>query len=256
MASVSGANIWITGASSGIGRALALQLAEAGNTVFASGRNEAALAGLCAQNPQRLVALACDVSDDNGMEEAGRRLRSMTDSLDMVILNAGTCEYVDNAELDNALFRRVFAVNLFGVVNTLTVAKPLLQKAQRRGHIVGIGSLSTVVGLPRAEAYGASKAAMQYLLDSLRVDLAHEKIDVTVVRPGFVETPMTAANDFPMPFAMDAERAATIILRGIAGRQRVVEFPLRLSWSLKLAALCSGLWYRVAAPRLNRANKL
>ena len=256
MTSISGANIWITGASSGIGRVLAMELARAGNTVYVSGRNQGALAGLCAQNPQRLVALPCDVSDDRAMEAAGRQLHAMTDSLDIVILNAGTCEYVNNAELDSALFRRVFAVNFFGVINTLAVAKPLLHKAQRRGHIVGIGSLSTVVGLPRAEAYGASKAAMQYLLDSLRVDLAHEKTDVTVVRPGFVETPMTAGNDFPMPFVMDVERAAAIILRGIARRQRVVEFPLRLSWSLKLAALCSGLWYRVMAPRLSRVNKL
>ncbi len=253
---ISGANIWITGASSGIGRELAIKLAQADNTVFVSARSRAALDGLRAQDPQRLIPLVCDVGDRESMADAGRKLRAMTDSLDMVILNAGTCEYVDNADLDLDMFERVFAVNFFGVVNCLALAKPLLQRAQRRGHIVGIGSLSTVVGLPRAEAYGASKAAMQYLLDSLRVDLIHEKIDVTVVRPGFVETPMTAANDFPMPFVMNTEQAAASILKGIAQRRRMVEFPRRLSWSLRIAAMWSGLWYSVMAPRLSRVNKL
>ena len=249
-------NIWITGASSGIGRELALRLARAGNQVIASARKESALRQLQQQAPGRIIPLVCDVGDDRQMHSIAEELANITDTLDAVIINAGVCEYVDNLKLDTGLFRRVFAVNVFGAVNTLAAAIPLLRRAQKRGHIVGVGSLSTVVGLPRAEAYGASKAALQYLLESLRVDAAAEKMDVTVVRPGFVHTSMTRDNDFPMPFVMSTGQAAEIILRGVAKRQRVIEFPKRLCWSLKLAALCSGIWYRILAPKLSRVGKL
>ena len=116
--------------------------------------------------------------------------------------------------------------------------------SDRRGQIVGIASLSAVVGFPRAEAYGSSKAAVNYLLESLRLDLFNESIDVTIVNPGFVETPMIGNNDFPMPFIISANKAAEKIIAGIEARKFKVQFPKRLYSILALAAVFPSLWYR------------
>lgn len=256
MQQLTGKNIWITGATSGIGQALALRLAEQGNTVYISGRNSAALAALNQKIPARLVPLPCDVTDAESLADAEKCLREYTDSLDILILNAGTCEYVDSASLSLPLFERVFAVNFFAAIRCLSVALPLLKKAQRRGLIVGMSSLSTVVGLPRAEAYGASKAAFQYLMDSLRVDVRNQKIDVLVVQPGFIETPMTAKNDFPMPFMKDVDYAVDNIVHGMTKRLSHTAFPWQLAVLLRLAACFKGLWYRCVAPKLARHNQL
>ncbi len=177
----------------------------------------------------------------------------------MVIICAGHCEYVDNAEFSVEMFRRVYDVNVFGAVNTVAAALPMLRAVRAktsadRPQLVAVASLSAVVGLPRAEAYGSSKAAMNYLFDSMRLDLHEAKIDVTVVNPGFVETPMTSKNDFPMPFLMQPEQAADCMMSGIAARKRRVNFPLRLWLSLKLASMIPALWYSVVGPKLARNN--
>jgi short-subunit dehydrogenase len=121
-----------------------------------------------------------------------------------------------------------------------------------RPHIIGVGSMSSYLGFPRAEAYGASKAAMAYFLDALRTDLVG-KVDVTVVYPGFVSTPMTDRNDFPMPFLISAEEAASIIIRKASRRPCSIVFPLRLHWLLRVLSWFPGLWYSFISPRLSRS---
>ena len=256
--------IWLIGAGSGIGRELALKLAASGNTVVISGRSLDNLNAVVAESESRqltggsgdgqIVPYACDVTDDQQTAAAAVGIEAMIGALDILVFCAGRCEYVDNAELCTNLFRRVYDVNVFGMVNAIAAVLPSMKSSSRaeKPQVVGVASLSAVVGLPRAEAYGSSKAAAIYLLESLRLDLSIYNIDVTVVNPGFVETPMTATNDFPMPFLMQVDEAADCIIRGVARRKRKVNFPLRLTLTLKFAAMFPALWFGVIGPRLVR----
>ena len=276
--------IWITGAGSGIGRSLALKLAAMGNHVLISGRNVEKLksvvqdfnkmsesistdsdGSIISNSAAKISILPYNVSDDSQVDYLKQKIRAIFDALDISIICAGHCEYVDNANLQADLFRRVFDVNVFGAVNTTAIALPMLREralqAKKHEHhdsrpqIVAIASLSALVGFPRAEAYGASKAAMNYLFDSLRLDIACDDIDVTVVNPGFVETPMTQVNDFSMPFLMQADEAADRIIAAIAKRKRRLDFPRRLSWLLRLAAMLPAVWYNWVGPKLARQRE-
>ncbi|MBT8435600.1 MAG: SDR family NAD(P)-dependent oxidoreductase [Gammaproteobacteria bacterium] len=240
--------IWITGASSGLGRSLALKLADQGNRVIASARNQEELEKLAAQNAN-IAALACDITDEKAMESLRSSIEEISPALDQVILNAGNCEYLDFPDPDWSAVRRVMEVNFFGTVNCVKLALPLLRKSNSdRAHVVAVASQVTAAPFPRAEAYGASKAAMRYFFDSLRMDLATEDIDVTVVNPGFVDTPLTRKNDFPMPFLMQVDEAAERIVKNIAARPRKYSFPLRLSALLSLSKILPGVWHKMVAP--------
>ncbi|WP_426416229.1 SDR family NAD(P)-dependent oxidoreductase [Aestuariirhabdus sp. LZHN29] len=253
---INGKTILITGASSGIGRELAIQLAREGNFVIAVGRDATRLGNLQQADPARIHTLAIDLGQDEAPDQLQTSLKGITDHLDLLILSAGCCEYVDSLSGEPELYRRVMRGNFFTAVNALSACFPLLLQAPGRPQIVGLASLSTSVGLPRAEAYGASKAALQYLLDSLRIDSHHQDIDVTVVRPGFIDTPLTAQNDFPMPFIMNAQDAAQRIIRGVSQRKRQIFFPRRLWFPLWLAAKLPMLWYRWIGPKLTRVDSI
>lgn len=241
--------IWVTGASSGIGRALSLQLARAGASVIVSARRQEMLETLAEQHPA-IVALAFDVTDESEIESTRERIRSLTPFLNRVVLNAGTCEYFNLQDPDWSMMRRVMAVNYLGAVNCLNLALPLLAGCPQRAHVVGVASLATAAPFHRAEAYGASKAALQYFLDSLRADSCKANFDVTVINPGFVKTPLTDNNDFDMPFLMSAQEAAQRMLSAIIKRPRHAAFPRRLRWLLKGLACVPGVWYRWVVPRL------
>jgi len=246
--------IWITGASSGLGHSLAVALAANGNQVIASARNQEALDKL-AELDSNIVAIGCDISDPASLQAASARIQEVSPHLDQVILNAGTCEYLDFPQPDWAAVRRVMEINFFGTVNCVEMALPLLRKASGRNpHIVAVASQVTAAPFPRAEAYGASKAAMQYFFDSLRIDLAPEGIDVTVVNPGFVDTPLTRKNDFSMPFLMDVDQAANRIVKNIESRPTSYSFPLRLSAMLSLSKLLPGLWRKMVAVSPDYSN--
>lgn len=255
---------WLTGASSGIGRELALQLAARGHIVYLSARSADALQTLAAEAPGQLIPLPCDVSDDAQMARVFEQLppEQRPQWLDGVIAGAGVCEYVDLPVLETATCRRVAEVNYFGVVNACAAALPLLQRAAQapgrgRPFIAGLCSMSVYTAFPRAEAYGAAKAAMAYFLDSLRCDIGRQ-VDVCLVYPGFVATPMTAPNDFPMPFCLSVDEAARRVLAGLekARRPRAFAFPWQLHGILKLAAALPGLWYGVIMPRMRRTPTL
>lgn len=240
--------IWITGASSGLGRSLALQLAGQGNRVIASARNQAELDKLAALDAN-IVALPCDITDEEAMQSLCSHIEEISPALDQVILNAGNCEYLDFPDPDWSAVRRVMEVNFFGTLNCVKLALPLLRKSNSdRPHVVAVVSQVTAAPFPRAEAYGASKAAMRYFFDSLRMDLAAEDIDVTVVNPGFVDTPLTRKNDFPMPFLMQVDEAAERIVKNIEARPRRYSFPLRLSILLSLSKILPGVWQKMVAP--------
>lgn len=245
--------VWITGASSGIGEAVARKLLEDGRKVIVSARSESALRQLAQDYPERCRVLAVDLTDSEQLERAYQRLSELVDSLQAVIVNAGTCEYIDVKKFRAEPFERVMAINLQGSVNTIELALPFLRRSPERAQLVGVASMVTVLPLTRSEAYGASKAALEYLINSLRVDLAGEGIDVTLVRPGFVKTPLTDQNDFEMPFIIPAERAAERIVKGMNKRKLRVQFPWQLVAIMTLISwLPMGLQTRLLAKMVQK----
>lgn len=226
--------IWVTGASTGIGAALSRRLLEAGHRVIVSARSEDKLAALAEDFPNSCFPLAVDLTRRESVETAAARLRGINEYLDTVVINAGTCEYIDIKAFDARPFATVMNINVIGSANTVELALPLLRASPKRALVVGVGSMASVLPLTRSEAYGASKAAMEYFMHSLRVDLAPEGIDVTLVRPGFVKTPLTDRNDFDMPFLVEADEAAEAIASGMDKRRLIVQFPWQLVWTMRL----------------------
>ena len=230
--------ILITGATSGIGRQLALDYHQQGHEVWALGRNREALDELSSRGMQ---AVQLDLEDRDG---ALAWFASMT-PIDCAILNAGSCEYVDLPAFDSALVSRVMRTNVESMAVSIEGVLPLLRQGERP-HLVAVGSSAAYLPLPRAEAYGASKAAIAYMIRTLRVDLFHENIDVSLVCPGFVKTPLTDRNDFPMPFRVSVEQASEAIRRGIEKRKLEIHFPGRFTFFLKLLSLLPEfLWIRM-----------
>lgn len=249
---LTGACVWVTGATSGIGAALVTKLVADGNFVIASGRNKEALGKLAAQLGCRVKTLPFDVTD-NDLEPTRQALYEITDYLDCVVACAGVCEYEDDLSFDPGMYQRVFDANFLGVIRTLHLAKPLLLKSQVRGQFVAVGSLSSTVPFPRAEAYGAAKAALEYFVKSARIDLSHHALDVSLVRPGFVATPLVGGNDFAMPFMLTPEQAADRIIHGVNKRKAIIDFPRRLSWPLRFLGFFDGFWVRFVGPKITRA---
>ena len=240
-------SILITGGSSGIGEALARAYAEPGIHLALSGRNAErleAVAEACRAAGATASTSVLDVVD----REAMARWVTEADAaapLDLVIANAGTSAGTGGGGEDEAQARRIMAVNLEGVMNTVLPALPQL-RVRRRGQIAIISSLSGFRGFPGAPAYCASKAAVRIWGESLRGHLAPEGIAVSVVCPGFVKSRITAANRFPMPFLMEAAPAAAAIRRGLARNKGRITFPWPLTsivWLL--ATLPPGLTDRL-----------
>lgn len=231
--------ILITGATSGIGKQLALDYLNEGHEVWAVGRNSEALAELAESG---LHTARLDLTDRASTLEWFKTLAS----LDIAVLNAGSCEYIDLPEFDSELFIRVMRTNLESMAISIEGVLPLLRQGQNP-LLVLVGSSAAYVPLPRAEAYGASKAAIAYLADTLRVDLYREKIDVSLVCPGFVKTPLTDRNDFPMPARVSVEDASRFIRQGIERRNSEIHFPKRFTYLLKaLSLLPKWLWTRLS----------
>ena len=227
----------ITGATSGIGEQLAIKYAQMGDTVIACGRNTEKLAEL--SKHKNIESCKFDATNLKDIKEATIGYPHF----DRVILNAGNCEYIDDAKnFDSALFERVINANLLSVGFCL---EALLPKVKSGGQLVIVSSSVTYLPLPRSEAYGASKAGVSYLAKSLAVDLMD--VDVTLVHPGFVKTPLTEKNDFPMPMAVTAEEAADYMIKGINKRRKEVHFPYRFTLILKaLRILPLPLWLKIA----------
>ncbi|MGC7839718.1 SDR family NAD(P)-dependent oxidoreductase [Pseudomonas wayambapalatensis] len=215
---------WLTGASSGIGAELARILLEQGHQVALGARQANRLAPLAEQFPGQVLLAIGDLDDPEDIAAITAQIEQAWGGLDMVILNAGTCEYLEPGQFDPALVERVMRTNLLSVAYCLASALPLLREGQRP-HLVVMGSSVTWLALPRAGAYGASKAAVRYLMESQRIDLAREGIAVTLVSPGFVDTPLTRRNDFPMPQLWSAQRAARHIARRLPHRPVEINFP-------------------------------
>jgi len=237
-----GRRVWVVGASSGIGAALAEALVDAGARVAVSARREEALATLAARRPGQVLPLALDVTDAKAVREAWQRLEAAWDGLDAVFCVAGVYVPVRAAEFDPEVARTLFDVNVMGVVHVLDVVLPALRAA--RGHVVIVASVAGYRALPKALFYGATKAALIHLAEGLYLDLAPEGLGVSVVNPGFVRTPATSGNEFRMPALIDADEAARQTLAGLARGEFEIHFPKRFTrWLKALSHLGDGLYF-------------
>ena len=228
--------IWLTGASSGIGAALVKPLAQRCQQLIISARNLEQLGRIAAASGcNNIRCLAADITDRDQLHKVADEIEQHYGRLDTLIANAGSCEYLDVKQFDAELFERVVSTNLIGLANTCEAALPLLRRS-RRGYLLGMSSSVAWLPLTRAQAYGASKAGSSHFLEAMKIDLANEGIDVSVICPGFVKTPLTDQNDFSMPWRISAEQAANEIIAGLQQRRWEIHFPKKFTRLLKLIA--------------------
>lgn len=232
---MAGKVVWITGASSGIGRALALRLARDGATVAVSARSVEQLDRLArdAASCSRIISYPLDVTDRQGVAATVARIERELGPIQLVVLAAGTHHPVTADQFDAGELERLVGINLIGVANGL---EPVMRSMIERGggRIAIVSSVTGYRGLPTAAYYGATKAALINLAESLKFDLDRHGVRLQLIDPGFVKTPLTDKNPFPMPFLLSAESAAERIAEGLTSSRFEITFPKRFTWLLKL----------------------
>lgn len=227
--------VWIVGASSGLGYELAKLMDGRVPTVAVSARSAEKLKALQSES-QSIRAYPLDVSDEEAASQCVRDIEAAHSPIDLVVLSAGVWKIVSPTNLDVRDFKTSMDVNFMGVVNVLAQILPSMF-GRKSGQIAIIASVAGYRGLPKGAAYGPTKAALINLAESLRPELAQQGIALSIVNPGFIDTPMTATNDFPMPFLMPADEAARRLLRGLERKDYEIVFPRRLAWALKVLRL-------------------
>jgi short-subunit dehydrogenase len=229
--------VWVTGASTGIGADICKQLAAEGVVVAASARNADALNAL----GHGIHAYPLDVSHEAAVAETFAAIEAKHGAVDLIIAGAGTYTPASAADFQTKMFRQMYEVNYLGVINVLAAALPKF-RARRSGHLSWIASVSGYRGLPKAAAYGPTKAALINLAESLKPELERDGVKVSVINPGFVRTPMTAVNDFEMPFLMEPAEAARATIAGLAKGKFEVAYPAPFVAIMKFGRL---LPYRI-----------
>lgn len=243
MSYFTGKTIWLVGASEGIGEALARKLAPECEHLILSARNEEKLQKLASDIPSgNASVLPVDVTDVETVRTAWAQFHRLDTLPDTVIYNAGTYTPMDALRFDLAKAEYMFDVNFNGALRVLSVVLPELV-GRGAGHIALVASVAGYRGLPGAIGYGASKAALIHLAQNLRADLGQTGIKVQVINPGFVQTRLTALNDFPMPCIITPEKAAEYITGGLAGEAFEIHFPKRFSRALKFLSLLPDWLY-------------
>ncbi len=241
---------WITGASSGIGQALALRLASQGYRVVVTARRAECLDEMAA-GCAGIVSRPGDVTDGAQMRELIGAIESGIGPIVLAVLNAGVYDPSERSGFDAEAAWRTVDCNLGGAIRC---AAPVLEAmaARGRGQLALVSSLAGYGGVPGSLAYGASKAALINLAEGLRLTYRRKGVTVQVVNPGFVATAMTARNEYPMPLMMDAATAARRVERGLRRGGFEICFPRRLAWTMKIVgALPYALWL----PLMQRATR-
>jgi NAD(P)-dependent dehydrogenase (short-subunit alcohol dehydrogenase family) len=265
--------VLITGASSGIGRGLALELARRGAKLGLMARGVTAQKAAAAavggrrstdqpvsispspallevvkeietqtDSTNNTIVLPADVRDARSVRAAADRLRQQFGKIDVLIANAGIGATTDATELDPAEFANVLSVNVLGAVNCIAAVLPEMV-AQGSGQLVAISSLSAYRGLRKSAAYCASKAAVSSLFESVRIDLTGRGVDVTIIHPGFIKTPLTAGRKAKMPFLMELDYAVDKIIRAIEKRKKSYAFPWQLATIVRTAMVMPNFMY-------------
>lgn len=235
--------IVITGATSGIGYQLAKDYLQEGHHVYAVGRDDKALSELKSLGAE---TIELDLMDRDKVIAAFDKISE----INLAICGAGMCEYLDMPNFDSSIFMKVLSLNMGTLSHAIEGVLPKLIAS--KGRLVGIGSASAYVPFARAEAYGSSKAAIHYLMKTLQISLAPQGVAVSLVVPGFVETPMTKQNDFPMPFLQTPEQASQAIRHGIASGHDVIEFPKKLTLPLKVLGTLPDLVWQHVSEKINK----
>jgi short-subunit dehydrogenase len=240
----------ITGASSGIGRGLALELARCGASVGLVARRADVLAETVNEieaNNGRALAVIADVNDVHGIRRAADHLRSELGPIDVLVANAGIATTSHALDLRPEEVADVMNVNVLGAVNSVAAVLPEMA-ARGNGQLVAISSLSAYRGLPKSAAYCASKAALSCFFEGLRIDLMNSGVDVTIIHPGFIKTPLTAGRHAKMPYLMELDYAVKKIVRAIEKRKQTFAFPWQLASIVRLGMIMPNFMYdRIAA---------
>ncbi len=246
-----GACVWLTGASSGIGEALAYELAHRGAKVAVTARRAEVLDNLVARVRAQGGSIASfpgDVLDLEQMQQIVRDIEALWGPIDLAIPNAGTHIFTVPEEFNSREYLSLMEVNFGGMLHCIEAVLPGML-LRGKGAIAPMASLAGYRGLPRAAAYGASKAAMIHFSESIRFHLRPKGIVISIVNPGFVKTPLTDKNDFRMPFLVSAEKAAKIICDGIEKGKREIAFPFPFNWVLKIARMLPDPIYEAVVNR-------
>jgi short-subunit dehydrogenase len=247
--------VWITGASTGIGREVALELAKEGSKVAISARSADKLAEVAALHAN-ITAFPLDVTDGPATQATVAAIEAQLGPVDLAILNAGTWGPMGAKDYTAARAEASMRVNYGGLAHGVEAIIPRFMQ-RKGGHLALVSSVAGYRGLPQAAAYAPSKAAVISLAEVLKPDLAHHGVTVSVINPGFVATPMTAVNTFPMPFLVPVSKAAERIIAGLKKRKFEIAFPWQLVTMLKIArVLPYPLYFWVAKTFLTPRKKV
>jgi short-subunit dehydrogenase len=227
--------IWITGASSGIGRQLALDLAGHGATVAISARSGDALAEIAGENAN-IRSYPLDVTDLDACRQTAKSIEADMGPLDLVVMAAGIWIIRDIESFAAEDSIKAMRVNYEGAASVIDAVLPSMMQ-RRAGHVAPVASVAGYRGIPRAVTYAPTKAALISMAEALRTDAARHGIKVQIINPGFVRTPMTDTNDFPMPFLLEPEDASRRIIAGLKSDRFEVVFPTRLAVIMKFLRL-------------------
>lgn len=245
--------VWITGASSGIGRELALRLARMGVTVAASARSAEKLEALARENAN-IKPYPADVEDAAATGQAFAAIERELGPVDLAILNAGIWEQMIVSDFSAARGKRSMSVNYFGVLHALEPAMAAFV-ARGRGHLALMSSVAGYRGLMKGAAYCPTKSALIALSEALYPHLQRKGVKLTVINPGYVKTPMTDANTFPMPFIIPVEDAVDIVLSGLQRGSYEIVFPWKMALLMKtLRILPHRLFFYLINIGINRAG--
>jgi short-subunit dehydrogenase len=249
--------VFLTGASSGIGEALAIELAKRGASLGLVARREDLLQQIavkCENVGGKARVFACDVVDEKGVHAAAASLRKEFGKIDVMIANAGIGNPNHAKNLEASEVRKVTEINFFGAVNAVTAVLPQMIE-QNSGQIVAVSSLAGFRGLPRSASYSASKAAMTNFFESLRLDLLNTNVDVTIIQPGFIRTPLTSGRANKMPFLMELDDAIPYFINAIERRKKFAAFPWQLATVVRLARIFPASIYDKIAGKANYREK-
>ena len=248
-------NIWITGASSGIGKALAIRFAQKGWQVAASARRENLLNKISELN-KNISPFPLDVTDKEKCKEVFEEIKNKYQNLDICFFSTGTWDPKKEKNIDIEQMESVMKINFFGTLNCIKTVENYF-KDKKSGHISIVSSVAGYRGLPNSTGYGASKAALINLAESLYFDFGRHNVRISLVSPGFIKTPMTDKNEFKMPFLKTPEFAADKIYNGLVNSSNFeIDFPKELTLILKLLKILPNRLYLYLIKKLTKLQKL